>query len=129
MIVIPALGRPGRSDEIPPEWLRPAERGSSLLDGFLSALSGTVQAAGLLIIHLDRPGVAEFLRARLAGSGLDAELVALSRPTRGEAETVRLGLGAIGGAVLLPRLRARFGGDVTGLVPDSVREAMAEKYR
>jgi len=24
---------------------------------------------------------------------------------------------------------ARFGGDVTGLVPDSVREAMAEKYR
>ncbi|UPG72569.1 hypothetical protein MVG78_19195 [Roseomonas gilardii subsp. gilardii] len=102
MIVIPALGRPGRSDEIPPEWLRPAERGSSLLDGFLSALSGTVQAAGLLIIHLDRPGVAEFLRARLAGSGLDAELVALSRPTRGEAETVRLGLGAIGAPVEAP---------------------------
>ena len=24
---------------------------------------------------------------------------------------------------------AKFGGDVTGLVPDSVREAMAEKYR
>ena len=24
---------------------------------------------------------------------------------------------------------AKYGGDVTGLVPDSVREAMAEKYR
>lgn len=102
MIVLPAFGRPGRNEEIPPEWMRGAEGGPSLLDRFLAALPGSGHAAGLMIVHLDRPGVTEFLRDRLAASGIAAELVALSRPTRGEAETVRLGLGATGAPVEAP---------------------------
>ena len=102
MIVVPAVGRPGRNDEIPPEWLRGAEGGPSLLDRFLAGLPDSGPTSSLLIIHLDRPGVAEFLHGRLAAYGTAAELVALSRPTRGEAETVRLGLGAIGAPVEAP---------------------------
>jgi hypothetical protein len=46
-----------------------------------------------LLIHLDRPGVAEFVRARAEAIGIrNLRMVALTEPTRGQAETVWLGL-------------------------------------
>lgn len=67
--------------------------GRPLLDWSLLGFSEMFESETFLLIHLDRPGVAEFVRARAEAIGIrNLRMVALSEPTRGQAETVWLGL-------------------------------------
>ena len=67
--------------------------GRPLLDWSLLGFSEMFGSETFLLIHLDRPGVAEFVRARAEAIGIrNLRMVALPEPTRGQAETVWLGL-------------------------------------
>jgi len=99
MIVFPMAGLSSRFSKAGydrPKWQLPLA-GRPLLDWSLMGFSGLFEHETFLIIHLDQPGVAEFIRTRTAALGIRrAEMVALSAPTQGQAETVELGLNALG---------------------------------
>lgn len=98
MIVFPMAGlssRFARAGYDRPKWQLPLA-GRPLLDWSLLGFAGLFHAEPFLIIHLDQPGVADFVRQRARALGIrQAELVALAAPTRGQAETVALGLDAV----------------------------------
>ncbi|HWX46634.1 MAG TPA: capsular biosynthesis protein [Roseomonas sp.] len=98
MIVFPMAGlssRFARAGYDRPKWQLPLA-GRPLLDWSLLGFAALFETEPFLIIHLDQPGVAEFVRQRAATLGMrQAELVPLAVPTRGQAETVALGLDAV----------------------------------
>jgi hypothetical protein len=68
-----------------------------LLDWSLLGFRSMFESEAFLLIHLDQPGVADFVRERAAAIGIRHPLlVPLAEPTRGQAETVLLGLDAAG---------------------------------
>jgi hypothetical protein len=79
-----------------PKWMLPLA-GRPLLDWSLLGFQTMFESHSFLLVHLDQPGVADFVRARAAALGIrDARLVPLAAPTRGQAETVLLGLDGAG---------------------------------
>jgi len=97
VIVFPMAGlssRFTRAGYDRPKWMLPlADR--PLLDWSLLGFREMFGREPFLIVHLDMPGVADFVRERVAALGIRrAELVPLSAPTRGQADTVALGLDA-----------------------------------
>ncbi|MFT8244116.1 capsular biosynthesis protein [Roseomonas sp. BN140053] len=97
MIVFPMAGlssRFTRAGYDRPKWMLDLA-GRPLLDWSLLGFRALFEREPFLIVHLDAPGVAEFVRDRVAALGIRrAELVPLAKPTRGQAETVVLGLDA-----------------------------------
>ena len=95
MIVFPMAGLSSRFTKAGydrPKWMLPLA-GRPLLDWSLLGFSEMFESETFLLIHLDRPGVAEFVRARAEAIGIRTlRMVALPEPTRGQAETVWLGL-------------------------------------
>ena len=95
MIVFPMAGLSSRFTKAGydrPKWMLPLA-GRPLLDWSLLGFSEMFESETFLLIHLDRPGVAEFVRARAEAIGIrNLRMVALPEPTRGQAETVWLGL-------------------------------------
>ena len=95
MIVFPMAGLSSRFTKAGydrPKWMLPLA-GRPLLDWSLLGFSEMFESETFLLIHLDRPGVAEFVRARAEAIGIrNLRMVALPEPTRGQAETVQLGL-------------------------------------
>ncbi|MDJ0390579.1 NTP transferase domain-containing protein [Roseomonas sp. E05] len=95
MIVFPMAGlssRFTRAGYDRPKWMLPLA-GRPLLDWSLLGFSAMFATETFLLIHLDLPGVAAFVRARAEAIGIrHLRMVALPAPTRGQAETVMLGL-------------------------------------
>ena len=95
MIVFPMAGlssRFTRAGYDRPKWMLPLA-GRPLLDWSLLGFSEMFGSETFLLIHLDRPGVADFVRERAAAIGIrHLRMVGLKEPTRGQAETVLLGL-------------------------------------
>lgn len=95
MIVIPMAGlssRFSRAGYDKPKWMLPLA-GRPLLDWSLLGFSGLFAVEEFLIIYRETGGVGEFIRCRTNELGIAApRLVALDAPTRGQAETVQLGL-------------------------------------
>lgn len=99
MIVFPMAGlssRFTRAGYDRPKWMLPLA-GRPLLDWSLLGFQAMFDSHPFLLVHLDLPGVADFVRERAAALGIrDARLVPLAAPTRGQAETVLLGLDGAG---------------------------------
>ncbi|WP_454915510.1 capsular biosynthesis protein [Xanthobacter sediminis] len=98
MIVFPMAGlssRFTRAGYDRPKWMLPlAER--PLLDWSLLGFRELFDREPFLLVYLDTPGVAEFVRERAATLGIrDVRFVPLTEPTRGQAETVQLGIDGI----------------------------------
>lgn len=95
MIVIPMAGMSSRFTRAgyeQPKWMLPLA-GRPLLDWSLRGFSGLFGQDTFLVICRETGGVADFVRARAAALGItDVHLIALEAPTRGQAETVALGL-------------------------------------
>jgi dTDP-glucose pyrophosphorylase len=99
VIVFPMAGlssRFTRAGYDRPKWMLPLA-GRPLLDWSLLGFAEMFGSETFLLIHLDMPGVADFVRQRAAAIGIrKLEMVALPHPTRGQAETVLLGLDGFG---------------------------------
>lgn len=99
MIVFPMAGLSSRFTKAGydrPKWMLPlAER--PLLDWSLLGFRELFDREPFLLVHLDMPGVSEFVRQRAEAIGIrDAHFVPLAEPTRGQAETVQLGIDGVG---------------------------------
>jgi hypothetical protein len=98
MIVIPMAGLSSRflkAGYAEPKWKLPL-CGRPLLDWSLRSFEAVFDRETMVIVHLDSPGVGDFIRERLSILGVyDARLVPLAAPTRGQAETVERALHAI----------------------------------
>ena len=97
MIIFPMAGLSSRFTKAgydKPKWmLSLAER--PLLDWSLLSFASMFNQEKFLIVFLDRPGVGAFIESRLAALNIaNPILVPLAEPTRGQAETVHLGLSA-----------------------------------
>jgi hypothetical protein len=67
--------------------------GRPVFDWALLSFEGSFAAEKILLVYRDLPGLTRFLEERCAACGAsDVTLVALPEPTRGQAETVALGL-------------------------------------
>lgn len=98
MIVFPMAGlssRFTRAGYDRPKWMLPLA-GRPLLDWSLLGFAEMFASEIFLLIHLDMPGVADFVQTRAEEIGIRRlRTVALSSPTRGQAETVFLGIQSI----------------------------------
>ncbi len=119
MIVIPMAGMSSRFTKAGydrPKWMLPlADR--PLLDWSLMGFNAYFDDEQFLIIHLDQPGVGDFIAERAAALGIKKiRLATLDRMTKGQAETVFLGLEQAGVAAEesitifnIDTIRPRFG--------------------
>lgn len=95
MIVIPMAGLSSRFQRAGydrPKWMLPlADR--PLFDWSLLGFSSQFATEPFLIVFREGPGVGEFVRARAEFLGIaNCRFVALAEPTRGQADTVALGI-------------------------------------
>lgn len=91
MIIIPMAGLSSRFAQAGytmPKWKLPL-KGRPVFDWSLLSFESYFAEEIFVIVHLDQPGVSEFLNDRLAALGIrHTRLVPLAKTTRGQSETV-----------------------------------------
>jgi len=99
MIVIPMAGASSRFTRAGypvPKWQLPLH-GRPLLDWSLSTFAASYDSEPFLLLYRDAEGTHDFVRARVEALGIvDARLLPVPSETRGQADTVAIGLAAAG---------------------------------